>query len=108
MDALPEEAKGLIDLEAQGNLYIQRNNTPAYIKTSQELADKGVIFTDIFTAVREHGELVQKYFMTEAVKVDEHKLTALHTALVNGGVFVYVPKNVVIEQPLQVVFLNIS
>ena len=30
--------------------------------------------------------------MTEAVKVDEHKLTALHTALVNGGVFVYVPK----------------
>lgn len=106
LDALPEEAKDLIDLEAQENLYIQRNNTPAYIKASQELADKGVIFTDIFTAVREHGELVQKYFMTEAVKVDEHKLTALHTALVNGGVFVYVPKNVIIEQPLQVVFLN--
>lgn len=92
LDALPEEAKGLIDLEAQGNLYIQRNNTPAYIKTSQELSDKGVIFTDMLTAVREHGELVQKYFMTEAVKVDEHKLTALHAALVNGGVFVYVPK----------------
>ncbi|MFJ5767195.1 Fe-S cluster assembly protein SufD [Lysinibacillus sp. NPDC093210] len=106
LDALPEEARGLIDLESQENLYIQRNNTPAFIKTSQELADKGVIFTDMLTAVRDHGELVQKYFMTEAVKVDEHKLTALHAALVNGGVFVYVPKNVVIEQPLQVVFLN--
>ncbi|MFJ7668369.1 Fe-S cluster assembly protein SufD [Lysinibacillus sp. NPDC097195] len=105
LDELPEEARGLINLE-QENLYIQRNNTPAFIKTSQELADKGVIFTDMLTAVREHGELVQKYFMTEAVKVDEHKLTALHAALVNGGVFVYVPKNVVIEQPLQVVFLN--
>ena len=106
LDALPEEAKGLIDLEAQENLYVQRNNTPAFIKTSQELADKGVIFTDILTAIREHGDLVKKYFMTEAVKVDEHKLTALHAALVNGGVFVYVPKNVIIEQPLQVVFLN--
>lgn len=106
LDELPEEARGLINLESQENLYIQRNNTPAFIKTSQELADKGVIFTDMLTAVREHGELVQKYFMTEAVKVDEHKLTALHAALVNGGVFVYVPKNVVIEQPLQVVFLN--
>ncbi len=44
--------------------------------------------------------------MTTAVKVDEHKLTAYHAALVNGGVFVYVPKNVVLEKPLQVVFLN--
>ena len=106
LDELPEEAKGLIDLEAQGNLYIQRNNTPAYRKVSQELTDQGVIFTDLLTAVREHSELVKKYFMTEAVKVDEHKLTALHAALVNGGAFVYVPKNVVVEQPLQVIFLN--
>ena len=59
LDALPEEAKGLIDFEAQENLYVQRNNTPAFIKTSQELADKGVIFTDILTAVREHGDLVK-------------------------------------------------
>ena len=93
-------------MKVQENLYIQRNNTPAFIKVSQELADKGVIFTDILTAVREHSELVEKYFMTQAVKVDEHKLTALHAALVNGGVFVYVPKNVIVEQPLQVVFLN--
>ncbi len=62
LDALPQEAKGLIDLEAQENLYIQRNNTPAFIKTSQELSDKGVIFTDMLTAVREHGELIKKIF----------------------------------------------
>ena len=106
LDALPEEAKGLIDLEVQENLYIQRNNTPAFIKVSEELADKGVIFTDILTAVREHSELSRKVFHDTSVKVDEHKLTALHAALVNGGVFVYVPKNVVVEEPLQVVFLN--
>lgn len=39
-----------------------------------------------------HSDLVQKYFMKDAVTVDEHRITALHTALVNGGVFVYVLK----------------
>ena len=102
---LPEDISALID-DNQENVYVQRNNTPAFIKVSQRLVDQGVIFTDIFTAVREHSDLVQKYYMTEAVKVDEHKLTALHTALLNGGVFVYVPRNVVVEQPLQAVFLH--
>ena len=106
LNDLPEEVKAIVDIEAQENLYIQRNNTPAFSKVSEELKAKGVIFTDILTAVREHSDLVEKYFMTTAVKTDEHKLTALHAALVNGGVFVYVPRNVVIESPLQVVFLN--
>ncbi|MER1958604.1 MAG: Fe-S cluster assembly protein SufD [Solibacillus sp.] len=106
LDEVPAEVKAVIDAETQENLYIQRNNTPAFIKVSKELTDKGVIFTDIQTAIREHADLVEKYFMTTAVKVDEHKLTAYHTALVNGGIFVYVPRNVVIEAPLQVVFLN--
>ena len=106
LDEVPAEVKAVIDAETQENLYIQRNNTPAFIKVSKELTDKGVIFTDIQTAIREHADLVEKYFMTTAVKVDEHKLTAYHAALVNGGIFVYVPRNVVIEAPLQVVFLN--
>lgn len=93
MSELPEEAKALVDLEdTDQSLYIQRNNTPAFLSLSNELKDKGVIFTDILTAVKEHSELVQKYFMTEGVKVDEHKLTALHAALMNGGAFLYIPK----------------
>lgn len=44
--------------------------------------------------------------MKEAVVVDEHRLTALHTALLNGGMFVYVPKNVVVEHPIQYVVLH--
>ena len=106
LNELPEEVKALVQVEEQKNIYIQRNNTPAYLSLSEELSAKGVILTDIHTAVREHGELVQKYFMTEGVKVDEHKLTALHTALVNGGVFVYIPKNVEVAEPLQVIFLH--
>ena len=102
---LPAEAKEIVG-EDQENIYVQRNNTPAFISLSDELKAKGVILTDIFTATRDHSELVKKYFMTDGVKVDEHKLTALHAALVNGGVFVYVPKNVVVEEPLQVLFLH--
>ncbi|WP_088006568.1 Fe-S cluster assembly protein SufD [Indiicoccus explosivorum] len=105
LEDLPAEVKALVGTE-QKNVYIQRNNTPAFTKLSEELSGKGVILTDIFTAVREHSELVEKYFMSEGVKRDEHKLTALHAALLNGGVFLYVPKNVVIEDPVQVVFLH--
>ncbi|MER1986900.1 MAG: Fe-S cluster assembly protein SufD [Solibacillus sp.] len=106
LEELPAEVKAVIDTEGQETLYIQRNNTPAFIQVSQELTNKGVIVTDIQTAIREHADLVEKYFMTTAVKVDEQKLTAYHAALVNGGVFVYVPRNVIVEAPLQVVFVH--
>ncbi|PIC66628.1 Fe-S cluster assembly protein SufD [Sporosarcina sp. P21c] len=106
LEELPTEAKALIDDEQQQNIYVQHNNTPAYLSLSEDLKSQGVILTDIFTASREHSELLQKYLMTDGVKVDEHKLTALHAALINGGVFVYVPKNVVIEDPLQVLFIH--
>lgn len=102
---LPEEVKAIVT-EEQKSVYIQRNNTPAYLQLSDDLKAQGVIFTDIFTAIREHGELVQKYFMTNGVKPDEHKLASLHAALLNGGVFVYVPKNVEVIEPIQVVFLH--
>src|SRR5699024_11099748 len=47
---------------------------------------------------------LKKYYMTNAVTVDEHKLTALHAALMNGGAFIYVPKGVKIDTPLQAIF----
>ena len=106
LDELPEEVKALVNAEEQKNIYIQHNNTPAFVSLSEDLKAKGVILTDIYTAIREHSELVQKYFMTDGVKVHEHKLTALHAALLNGGVFVYVPKNVVVEEPIQVIYLH--
>ncbi|WP_010676451.1 Fe-S cluster assembly protein SufD [Bacillus timonensis] len=106
IDELPDEIKSLIHVEEEKNIYIQRNNTPAFISLSEEVKKSGVIFTDIHTAAREHSDLLQKYFMTEAVKVDEHRLTALHAALINGGAFVYVPKNVEVTVPLHAVFIQ--
>lgn len=103
LEELPKEIKSII--EGNENLYIQRNNTPAHTNLSAEVKDQGVIFTDIFTAARDHAELVQKYFMKDGVKIDEHRLTALHAALINGGAFLYVPKNVEVKDPIQAVFL---
>ena len=62
LDELPEEVKAIVDVEEQKNIYIQHNNTPAFLSLSEELKAKGVILTDIYTAVREHSDLVQKYF----------------------------------------------
>ncbi|MEH7548714.1 MULTISPECIES: Fe-S cluster assembly protein SufD [Bacillaceae] len=107
LDALPEEVKALINVEDQNkNLYIQRNQTPAFLTLSEELKSKGVIFTDLLTAAREHGDLLKKYYMTQAINMDENRLTALHAALVNGGVFLYIPKNVEIKEPIQAVFVQ--
>lgn len=102
---LPAEAKELVG-DDQKNIYVQHNNTPAFISLSDDLKAQGVVLTDIFTASREHADLLKKYYMTDGVKVDEHRLTALHAALMNGGVFVYVPKNVEVAEPLQVLFLH--
>ncbi|MBB6453460.1 Fe-S cluster assembly protein SufD [Salirhabdus euzebyi] len=105
LEELPEQLKVFFDLESKNeNVLIQRNHTVAYASLADSLKDKGVIFTDIFTAVKEHSDLVKKYYMRDTLSVDENRLTALHAALLNGGVFIYVPKNVVIDEPLQTIF----
>ncbi len=107
IEELPENVKALIDLdETNKNLLVQRDQGVTFTTLSEQLKTKGVIFTDLHTAAREHGDLLQKFFMKDAVKVNEHKLTALHAALVNGGAFVYVPKNVEVDIPLQAIYVH--
>ncbi len=106
IEELPQTAKELLQADQPGNnLIVQRNSGVVYRNLSDELARQGVIFTDLETAVREHSDLVRKYFMT-VVQKDENRLTALHAALWNGGVFLYVPKNVRIPEPVQALFLT--
>lgn len=102
---IPQQLKEYFDQDnIPENLLIQRNHSVAFSSLNSDLKEKGVIFTDIFTAMKEHSDLVEKYFMKDAVSVDQNRLTALHAALMNGGAFIYVPKNVEIDNPLQVVF----
>ena len=103
---IPDSIEKIIDVEKTENLVIQHNNTLAYTRVSEEAKKDGVIIEGLADALVNHGDLVQKYLMKDAVNVDEHRLTALHTALINGGLFVYVPKNVVVEHPIQYVVLH--
>jgi Fe-S cluster assembly protein SufD len=67
------------------------------------LTARGVIFTDLATAIRDHGDLVREHFMTTCVPASDGKFAALHGAFWDNGVFLYVPRGVVIDQPLRVV-----
>lgn len=69
----------------------------------EELIKQGVIYTDMETALREYPDIVKKHFM-KCVPVNDHKFSALHGAVWSGGSFVYVPKNVKVEIPLQSYF----
>ncbi len=103
---LPEQVKALIGDEEAGNLLVIRNGNVAHSSVTEELASQGVIFTDFVTAAQKHGDLLQKYFMKEAVSIDENRLTAIHAALVTNGAFIYVPKNVELKTPLQAIYFH--
>ena len=65
---------------------------------------KGVVFLDFDEAVQKYPELVQKYFMNTCVPIRLHKFAALHAAVHSGGTFIYIPKGVKMDLPLQAYF----
>jgi FeS assembly protein SufB len=91
-------SEALVDQRA--GLIVQRNGSVIKTELSDELRSQGVILTALDTAVREHPDLVRQYFMTTCVPVETSKYTALHAALWSGGVFLYIPKGVEIEDPI--------
>lgn len=79
-----------------------------FSQANVDLGQSGIIFTDLESAVREHPELVQQYFMTQAVKPGHNKFTALHAALWDSGALIYVPANVRAILPLQIILNQMS
>lgn len=74
-----------------------------YNSIRRELSEKGVIFLDTDTALKEYPELFRKYFGT-VVSFEDNKFASLNTAVWSGGSFVYVPKGVEVSIPLQAYF----
>jgi Fe-S cluster assembly protein SufB len=81
----------------------QYDSEVVYHNLQKDLEDKGVIFSDPETAVREHPEIVRKYFGT-VIPFSDNKFAALNSAVWSGGSFVYVPKGVKVDIPLQAYF----
>lgn len=81
----------------------QYDSEVVYHSIQDELVRQGVIYTDFESALREHEEIIHKYFMT-LIPPTDHKFAALHGAVWSGGSFVYVPAGVDVHIPLQSYF----
>jgi Fe-S cluster assembly protein SufB len=74
-----------------------------YHKIREDLQQQGVIFLSMDDGLREHPELVKEYFGT-IIPYNDNKFAALNTAVWSGGTFMYVPKGVNVQMPLQAYF----
>jgi len=110
-EELPKEIKETYDRigvpEAEkkflAGVSAQFESEVVYKSIQKELAKQGVIFCDMDTAVREYPHLVKLYF-SKLVPLYDNKFAALNTAVWSGGSFVYVPKGVKVNLPLQAYF----
>ena len=110
-DEVPQEIKDTFDKlgipEAEkkflAGVKAQFESEVVYGSLKEELSKQGVIFTDTDSAVREYPDLVREYFGTVIPSTD-NKFAALNSAVWSGGSFIYVPKGVKIDFPLQAYF----
>jgi Fe-S cluster assembly protein SufB len=111
-DELPDEIKntydrlGIPEAEKQrliAGVAAQYESEVVYHKIREDLEEQGVIFLDTDTGLREHEDIFKEYFGS-VIPVGDNKFAALNTAVWSGGSFVYVPKGVHVEIPLQAYF----
>jgi len=110
-DDVPEDVKKTFDRlgipEAErrflAGVGAQYESEVVYHQVREDLEKQGVIFVDMDSGLREHEELVKRYFAT-VIPANDNKLAALNSAVWSGGSFVYVPPGVHVEMPLQAYF----
>jgi len=95
------EVEGVHNFVAEG--IVVHNSEVVYHRIREDLERLGVIFVDMDTAVREYPDIVREYFGT-VIPPTDNKFAALNTAVWSGGSFIYVPKGVHVEMPLQAYF----
>ena len=111
-DELPEDIRntydklGIPEAEKQrlvAGVAAQYESEVVYHKIREDLEEKGVIFLDTDTGLREHPEIFREYF-SSVIPAGDNKFAALNTAVWSGGSFIYVPPGVHVEIPLQAYF----
>src|SRR5918999_516577 len=98
---LPDAVQRLIEEgEENSALLVQHNSETTFVRIDQELEKKGVVFSDLHTALRDHEDLVRERLFG-LVPEDYDKFAALSAAAFSGGSFLYVPRGVDVEVPIQ-------
>lgn len=103
-EVIPAENRLPLVGEQQGGLIAFVDGQLVHHELAESLSSQGVIFTDMHTAVREHGDLVRPALMTKAVKPDDGKFAAMNAAFWTHGVFLYVPRGCTVDLPLHSIF----
>jgi len=115
-DDVPENIKSTFDKlgipEAEqkflAGLGAQYESEMVYHKVQEHLEKQGVIFLSIEDGLRQHPELFKEYFGT-VIPIEDNKFAALNSAVWSGGSFIYIPKGVKVDLPLQAYFrLNMA
>ncbi len=102
-EALPDKLQGILRAaEKRAGLLVRREGGLVFYDVNPDVTAQGVIFADLETALREHGDLLKEH-LGAVVQADEGKFQALHAAMMSGGVVIYVPDNVTVERPFQIV-----
>lgn len=96
-----ERSTGLAEGETAGKAVFANGQTLAAPTLPDELAAKGVIWLSLREALQTHPELLQRYFHVQGAPLGSERFAALHMAMGPAGTFLYVPKNVEIELPLE-------
>ncbi len=96
---------GLLEAETKylGGIATQYESEIIYCNMQKELSEKGVIFLDIDRAIKLYPNLIKEYF-SKLVSNSDNKYAALNSAVFSGGSFIYIPKGVKLEKPLQSYF----
>ena len=108
---VPEEIKKTFDRlgipEAERKMLAgtgaQYDSEVVYHNLREELKEKGVIFEDMSVALHKYEDIVKAHFM-KAIPITDHKFAALHAAVWSGGTFLYIPKGVKVDAPVQAYF----
>jgi Fe-S cluster assembly protein SufD len=85
-----------------GRMIFANNQLVERSVVSEDLKKRGVIFQPLERAMVEHADLFRKYFMSTEAKLGSAKFEALHRAMVSDGTFLFVPRGVEIEQPIEI------
>ncbi|CDF20680.1 feS assembly protein SufB [Clostridium sp. CAG:609] len=98
------DSVGVLESEKHfGGMGVQYESEVIYHNMIKELEAKNVIFTSIEVAIKKYPDLVKKYF-GKIVSYTENKFAALNASVFSGGSFIYVPKNTILDRPLQSYF----
>lgn len=102
----PKSIKDAVSGKGASGVLVSSDGQIAASMLAEDLAQQGVIFTDLETALRQHSDLVEPLFMTGTVKVTDGYFAALHGAFWQGGTFLYVPRGVNVPLPLRAALWN--